>query len=89
MPDDRNGASCGDMETTAGTPSKRQKIIIGAISFAVTITALVIIPFGVMYGGLGKGWMLLSNVLACLALAVIVIGAIAWIAMRFRSLVRK
>jgi hypothetical protein len=77
------------METTASTLSKRQKIIIRAISFAVTITAFVIIPFGVVYGGLGNGWMLLANVLGCLALAVVVIGAIAWIAMRFRSLVQK
>jgi hypothetical protein len=74
------------METTErATPSKRQKIIVFAISFAVTITALAI-PF---FGGLGKGWILLSNVLVCLVLAVIVVGGIAWIAMRFRSPVRK
>ena len=77
------------METVTGTPSKRQKIIIRAISFAVTIAALVIIPFGVMYGGLGNGWMLLANLLGCLVFAVIVVGAIAWIAVRFRSITPK
>jgi hypothetical protein len=77
------------MEPAVGTLSKRQKNITRAISFAVTITALVIIPFGVMHGWLGKSWMFLANVLGYLVFAVIGLGAIAWVMMRVRSLTRK
>ena len=73
------------MEKTAASVSTKQKNTIRVIVFAVILTALVIIPFGVMHGGLGQGWMLVANVVYCLGLAVIGIGAVAWIVMRVRK----
>jgi hypothetical protein len=77
------------MNTKAGILSKQQKNGIRAIVFLVFFTIPMLIPFGVMYGGMGTGWMLLANVLFCIGLAVIAIGAIAWFFVRVRSLVRK
>ena len=77
------------MDGKAGTLSRSQKNTIRAITFVITFIALVIIPFGVIYGRFGKGWMLLSNVLFCFGLTVIAVGATCWVVMRFRSLVRK
>jgi len=77
------------MDGNTGGLSRGRKNAIRLAAFLVTFLAIVVIPMGVMYGGLGPGWMMVSNVLFVLILAAIAAGAVAWVWMRVRRLVRR
>ena len=77
------------MASHTGKITETQKHLILAVAFFVTFTTLFAIPFGVMFGALGEGWIVVASVLFYLTLAVMVGGAIGWFVLRLRRMARK
>jgi hypothetical protein len=60
--------------TGNGAPTRRLKII-AAVYFLATFFSVLVIPFGVLYGGLAKGWMTFANALFGLVLLTLAFAA--------------
>ena len=63
---------------------RRAKIIARAVGFSLPL-AIFAIVMGIAHGGLSSRWMDVANGLFYVTLAIVALGAVAWVVLRLRG----